>query len=700
MAEPVALKYRAFISYSHADTHWAKWLHRALEGFTIDKDLAGRETTTGTIPHALRPIFRYRDDFTAGNTPSEQTLAALDASEALIVICSPASAKSHYVSDEIRRFKARHPERPAIPLIVGGKPGDSELNCFPPALKYKVDSAGRITTTPVELLAADAREEGDGKSLALAKVVAGLLGVASDDIFRRAMRERRRRQQRWIAGLSAVALTLAGLAVWAEINRREAVVQRQEAERNFEVAKQGANSLIFDIAQALQGQQGMRTESVRKILGTAEQVIGKLVKKSHGNLELLRIQGAMLNEFADTYAAQGDTAKQEQAARRALAITKHLAQANPDNVEWQRDLSMAYEKVGDVLVAQGNFSDALEAFRATLAAVSRLAEADFSNAQWQRDLSIAHEKIGEVLFAQGDLSGSLKSFRESLAIRHRLAATHPTNVQSQRDLSAAYDRIGDALLAHGHLAQAARYFEKSVAIDERLASADPGNLSLQRTLSVSHNKLGDVRLALGKSADALKAFKRSLAVRNRLAKADPDNTEWQRDLALTHERLGDAYQAEGKLDVALEEYSASLNGVLRLRDADPSNADLQRFTSVTYSKIGDLQAALGNPAEALKSFNESIAGFERLAQADPDSVAAQRDLAVGRAAFGLFLARHGEEARADAELRAGRSIIAGLQGRESDDPSLSQLLAWFDTEIAKIGHAGAAPVFAPEQAAQ
>jgi hypothetical protein len=47
MAEPVALKYRAFISYSHADTAWAKWLHCALESFTLDKDLVGRETAAG-----------------------------------------------------------------------------------------------------------------------------------------------------------------------------------------------------------------------------------------------------------------------------------------------------------------------------------------------------------------------------------------------------------------------------------------------------------------------------------------------------------------------------------------------------------------------------------------------------------------------------------------------------------------------------
>ena len=68
MPEPAALKYRAFISYSHADTGWARWLHRGLESFHIDKDLAGRETATGTIPSTLRPIFRDRDDFTAGKT--------------------------------------------------------------------------------------------------------------------------------------------------------------------------------------------------------------------------------------------------------------------------------------------------------------------------------------------------------------------------------------------------------------------------------------------------------------------------------------------------------------------------------------------------------------------------------------------------------------------------------------------------------
>jgi formylglycine-generating enzyme required for sulfatase activity len=222
MAEPVPLKYRAFISYSHADTNWAKWLQRGLEAFKIDKDLAGRETARGAIPESLRPIFRDREDFTAGEALPEQTLAALDASSALIVVCSPDSNHSHYVNEEIRAFKSRHPSRSLIPLIVAGKPDDPMQECFPPPLKFKFDTKGHVTKEKSELLAADARDEGDGKDLALAKVIAGLLGLSPDEVFRRAERERRaaiRRRRRVQIGFGALGwLLLAGLVAWINQN--------------------------------------------------------------------------------------------------------------------------------------------------------------------------------------------------------------------------------------------------------------------------------------------------------------------------------------------------------------------------------------------------------------------------------------------------------------------------------------------------
>jgi hypothetical protein len=132
MSDAIGLQYRAFITYSYDDARWAKWLHRWLEGFRGDEDLIGRDAT-GTVQKTLRPIFRHGDDVTDNHTLA---LAALNASHALIVICSPASAMSDIVSEDIRRFKSRHPERLIIPLIIGGEPGDPEFECFPPALKF------------------------------------------------------------------------------------------------------------------------------------------------------------------------------------------------------------------------------------------------------------------------------------------------------------------------------------------------------------------------------------------------------------------------------------------------------------------------------------------------------------------------------------------------------------------------------------
>ena len=34
-------KYRAFISYSHSDERWARWLHKAFETYSVPKRLIG-----------------------------------------------------------------------------------------------------------------------------------------------------------------------------------------------------------------------------------------------------------------------------------------------------------------------------------------------------------------------------------------------------------------------------------------------------------------------------------------------------------------------------------------------------------------------------------------------------------------------------------------------------------------------------------
>ena len=210
MADLAPFKYRAFLSYSHRDKAWGEWLHRALETYRIGKDLVGRATPAGPVPSTLRPIFRDREDFSAGHSLAAATIAALEASQFLIVVCSPNAAKSEYVNEEVRRFKEFGRSQFIIPVIVGGNPGERRRSMLSAGAAIQGRCRRRADAEREEPIAADARDSGDGKALAAGKVVAGLLGVGLDEIIRRAERERRRRTRFWSA-LAGVFLVLRSL---------------------------------------------------------------------------------------------------------------------------------------------------------------------------------------------------------------------------------------------------------------------------------------------------------------------------------------------------------------------------------------------------------------------------------------------------------------------------------------------------------
>jgi tetratricopeptide (TPR) repeat protein len=126
----------------------------------------------------------------------------------------------------------------------------------------------------------------------------------------------------------------------------------------------------------------------------------------------------------------------------SLAIAERLAAADRSNTDWQRDLSVLYNRVGNVLVAQGKLDEALKAYRDGLAIAEPLAAADRSNTHWQHDLSILYNNVGDVLAAQSKLDEALKAYRDGLAIRERLAAADRSNTRWQNDLQINAEKIG------------------------------------------------------------------------------------------------------------------------------------------------------------------------------------------------------------------------------------------------------------------
>jgi WD40 repeat protein len=178
-------KYDMFISYSHKDKKWGRWLYKNLTRYNIPKELVGTKNELNeVIPKKFNKIFRDEDRTPAHSKLSKIINDALENSKYLIVICSPNSRESKWVNEEIKFFKKIHGEDKVLAIIVDGEPNatynekyDNQIEAFPEALRYEVDKDGNSTKVRTEPLAVNAKGIAEGKLRAKVRLIAGLLGL-------------------------------------------------------------------------------------------------------------------------------------------------------------------------------------------------------------------------------------------------------------------------------------------------------------------------------------------------------------------------------------------------------------------------------------------------------------------------------------------------------------------------------------------
>ena len=199
-------KYFAFISYNSKDTAWGKKLQKKLEHYKMPATLCSEHNWQRT---PIKPVFFAPTDIQPGGL-SEELQERLKASQNLIVICSPNSAKSQWVGREIEFFHNLGRTKNIHFFIVDGIPhsGDPETECFNPV----VNQLGLP-----EILGANIHEKNYkwpwlNKERAYVQLVSKLLGVEFDTIWQRHKRQLIRKAVAWTAGFIAVLFAL--VFVW------------------------------------------------------------------------------------------------------------------------------------------------------------------------------------------------------------------------------------------------------------------------------------------------------------------------------------------------------------------------------------------------------------------------------------------------------------------------------------------------------
>lgn len=560
-------RYKAFISYSHADESWARWLQQKLERYRVPRRLAESRVEGAYFsptPRRLHPVFRDRDELASSTDLGRAVDEALSQSGFLIVICSPAAAASRWANEEINRFKALGGSERILCLVVDGDLSPHSPRCaFPPALLQHADGSAAP-----EPLAADVRSDADGPRGALLKIIAGMLQVGIDDLRQR---EVQRQVRRWIALTSVsalVAVVTVGLAIMAVLARDEAQVRRGQAE----------NLISF-------------------MLGDLR---GKL--EPIGKLDVLDAVGDQAMAY---YAELGDQATPAETLNRAIAL----------------------RQIGEVRFAQGQHDTALKAFEDSLRQAERLYGMNPANDDYLYELSQAEFWVGYVQYERAELELAAESMERYMARSRELNSRRPDNPDFAMELVYAYSNIGSIERERGNAPAALEHFGRAVEINEQLLQATPDDVYLGFELSQGYSWMGSAHLDLGQLDQSEGAFRASLAIVQDLAGRglDARHVEKAADGA---QLLAPVCKQKGQTEEAMQLIGGAAAAFERLLQRDPENARYQRGYYKAQHDLVDLGRLSGWSPELDEALQQAESGFSTLVQKEPGDVAMVQYLAL------------------------------------------------------------------------
>lgn len=572
-------RYKAFISYSHRDERWAKWLHRSLETYKPPSRLVGTTTAHGVIPSRLSPIFRDREELPSAVDLGMLINEALHNSACLVVICSPASARSRWVNEEIIAFKRLGRSDRIFSLIVAGEPnatdmeGRADEECFPPALRFQLDSSGALSEQRTEPIAADVRDGKDGRLNAKIKLIAGMLGVGFDALRQRELRRTQRRLALIATGAAAGMVLTSGLAVSAWLTRIEAEKQRNRAQLESETSRQVTNFLVglFKVSDP--------SESLGNSI-TAREILDRGARRIEYELgNQPEVRATLLDTVGTVYASLGLYDQANQLLGQALSTRRRLFGERHELV------AHSEANMGQVLGQQAKYDEAAHKYDAAIAILR-------ADPVASAELARALNGLANVRSGHGDNVTAEKLLREAIGIERRIGNGEST------DLARSLDDLGLVLTYQARYADAEPVLRESVALFRKLIPS-----GVHPDLSSSINDLALFLYEAGRYGEAEKLWREALGINTRLL-GDKHPT-----VAVSLNNLAFVLQDSGKLAEAEVYLRRALDiCVTALGEKHPRTAQSLNNLAFLYHDQGNTALALDYSRRALAIYRGAYHG--------------------------------------------------------------------------------------------
>lgn len=666
-----ARRYAAFISYSHADARWAAWLQKQLESFRVPRRLVGTVGEHGPVASRLAPVFRDREELASANDLGGRIAQALEASDALLVVCSPSAARSRWVNEEIRSFRRLGRGGRIHCLLVPAQPGEGDDPAFPPAL---VEASDGQDAAP-EPIAADLRESGDGPALARQKLIAGLLGVGLDDLRQREA-QRRHRRLAWITTASVAGMAVAAvLAVQAHVARNDALRRQAQAEDLL-------GFMIDDLRPKLE--RVGRLDLLDAVGDKALDYFDSLPSRDQTDTALSQ-QARALTQIGQVRLDQGKHGPALAAFMAAHARALELSRRTPEDGARLFDLAQAEYWIGLVAWRQRDLDTADTWLRSYRDRSEALAALDPSRFDWQREVAYGYHNLAVLDDGRGRHAEAAEAFERELALYRAWLPQHPDDTLLRFEAANVASWLGTVNERLGHLAQAEAYFLEADQGHAANQAQEPDVMAWTDNRIDTSVLLAKVRMRQGKLAQAREGLQAAAAAASALSSHDPENTAWRRShgnallsLASVLLACGDTQAATTALDEARTLLARAL------AEAPEENLAITYFVraALVDAELLLLADRPQDAADALAQADEPLAKAWESAPSDTvRQLSARRDQLQAR-----LLDQRGE---AEGARMLRRKALARLQDAEAGDASFGQLeaLVSIQRELGEHEHA-------------
>jgi tetratricopeptide (TPR) repeat protein len=493
--------FRAFVSYSHADSAFAARLQRRLESYRLPRRLAGQvEPLPGQAQGRIGPVFRDRADLSAATDLSAAVCEGIAASSALVVVASPDAARSEWVAKEIALFRELHSDAPVLVALARGDPRDA----LPDALR-----GGS------EPLCADFRKEGDGKRLAFLKIVAGLAGLPLDTLVQRDAQRQLRRVMGVTMGAAVLVLIMGLLLVMALQARKEAERRRVGAEGVIEAmltdvrpeARRGGNlklrAAINQLALDYYSRQGALSD-------LADESVERRARVLHAIGE----DDATLGNYE---AAKARFDEAQKATARILARKP----ADPDAIFAH---AQSEYWLGSIAFSTNNQAGALRHWQAYLDRARDLSRIEPRAARSLIELGHAHGSLCDVdMRDKRDVAAGLAHCRKALEFDRAALTLKPGDEEVLKTLANRLGWTADALIAEERYSEARADREAESAIMASLLKRNAQDVELRDRAIWPQIGLAKIDIAEGELAQGLARYETCLRELDRLGAEFPDN---------------------------------------------------------------------------------------------------------------------------------------------------------------------------------